>query len=359
MKKILLISNCVMHYRVSVYNYFSERFAEQGYELIVRADTLQKENPFRLRFDFKELPFKFRLYRDEILALRPAVVILFVHLRDPISFPLLYWLKWRRIPVVLWTKGANLDNPSGKLSSVLYHHAHNLADGIILYSRHELPLIKPRNRSKVTVANNTINHHDLPRIPETKEELKRELGIPFKKIALFAGRMDIRGGRKKADHAIQVFAEIDHPDYGLVLVGSGLSEELRKKLNPQNTVYLGEVYDPESLRISQIFKMADIFLMPGHIGLGINQAFFWGLPVVTEQGAHPPEIHYLIEGRNGYMVEDGDINALREKVLTLLANDTERLRLGENALHDIMENASIDNMFQGFIDNVKMQDVRS
>lgn len=356
MKKVLLISNHVMHYRVSVYNYFHKRFAQEGYQLIVRADTLQEQNPFPVQFDFKEVPFKFRLYRDEIQALRPDVVILFVHLRDPISFPLLYWLKWRHIPVLLWTKGANLDNPSSKLSSLLYRHAHNLSDGIILYSRHEMPLIKSRNRTKVTVANNTINHLDFPPIRATKDELKRELGIPFKKIALFAGRMEIRGGRKKVDHAIQLFNEIDHPDYGLVLVGSGLSETMRMKLNPKNTVYLGEVYDPDNLRISKIFKMADVFLMPGHIGLGINQAFFWSLPVITEEGAHPPEIHYLVNGRNGFMVKENDLGALREKVLYLLGDDAERLRLGENAYHDITESASIDQMFQGFIDNVKMHE---
>lgn len=356
MKRILLISNRVMHYRVDVYNYFHEQFAKQGYQFIVRADELQKENPYITQFDFKAIPFTFALYKREIQAIQPDFVILFLHLKDPITFPLLYWLKWRRIPVIFWTKGANLDKPKDRISRLLYYHMHSLVDGIVLYSAKEMPFIKAKNRNKVTVANNTVNHRNYPQLHQSKEELKGELGIPFKKVALFTGRMDIGGGRKKVDHAIRIFNKINHPDYGLILVGSGLRPELREIINHKNTIYLGEVHDSDNLRISKIFKAADLFLMPGHVGLGINQAFFWGLPVLTEEGSHPPEIYYLVNGWNGYIVKENDIEALREKVVYLFENDQECQRLGDNAFKDIMLNASIENMFKGFMDNIRMRE---
>ena len=43
MKKLLLISNSVMHYRISVYNYFWREFKDSGWELLVRCDEVQKE----------------------------------------------------------------------------------------------------------------------------------------------------------------------------------------------------------------------------------------------------------------------------------------------------------------------------
>jgi len=354
MKKILLISNRVMHYRVSVYNYFVERFRNQDYTFMVRANELQKESPYPIRFDFKELPFSFSVYRDEIKKIGPDTVILFLHLKNLLIFPLIYWLKWKRIPVIFWTKGANLDDPHNRLRNMLFHHLHNLSDGIILYSKNERSFVKNKNHKKITYANNTINYYDYANITETKEEIKKQLNIRFRKVALFVGRMDAaERGRKKVAHAIEIFKTIDSPDYGLILVGSGLGEELRRSMNQKNTIYLGEVHDPKNIQISRIFTMADVFLMPGHVGLSLNQAFYWSLPVLTEEGEQPPEIHYLVNGQNGYIVKEDDVVSLKEKLLYLFENEQECKRLGENAKYDLLENASIEGMFQGFLDNIK------
>ena len=43
-RKVLLVSNRVMHYRVSVYNYLSRQFHKHGWQLMVRANELQKQN---------------------------------------------------------------------------------------------------------------------------------------------------------------------------------------------------------------------------------------------------------------------------------------------------------------------------
>ena len=100
MRRVLLISNRVMHYRVSIYNYFHARFREVDWEFIVRSNELQKENPYPLRFDFKEIPFKFKSYKKEIEKIQPDAVILFLHLKDTIIWPLMAWLKIKGIPIV-------------------------------------------------------------------------------------------------------------------------------------------------------------------------------------------------------------------------------------------------------------------
>src|SRR5262249_26926790 len=160
--------------------------------------------------------------------------------------------------------------------------------------------------------------------------------------------MGAAGGRKKIEHLVEVFRTIDANDIGLVIVGSGMTPDRLARLNPANTRYLGEVHDPRDEQISRIFKMADVFSIPGHIGLGINQAFYWGLPVVTEEGRQPPEIHYLINGRNGFIVPEDDLGALKEKILYLLRDDETRLQFSQNARRDLATNASIDGMFDGF-----------
>jgi glycosyltransferase involved in cell wall biosynthesis len=115
-----------------------------------------------------------------------------------------------------------------------------------------------------------------------------------------------------------------------------------------NVINLGEVHDPQNIKISKIFKMADIFSIPGHIGLGINQAMYWNLPVVTEDGGQPPEIHYLIDGKTGYLVKDNDIEELKNKILYLIDNEKIRLEFGNNAHRHILKVASIENMYEAF-----------
>lgn len=351
-RKVLLISNLVMHYRVSVYNYFYRRFRESGFEFSVIADGLQRENQRALEFEFQELPFDFLKYRKAILHMQPAAVILFLHMKELITWPLLHWLKMRKIPFAFWTKGGNWDAGENRLRYYIFNYAHGMADALILYSEACRDFLKPRLRAKVFVANNTINYQDFPRILMRKEEIKREFGIPFKKVVISIGRMGADNGRKRVDHLIEVFNSIDRDDVGLVIVGSGLSEKLRARMNPRNTIYLGEVHDPKDLGISKLFKMADVCAIPGHVGLGLNQAFYWGLPVVTEDGAQPPEICYLKPGRNGFLVPPNDLAVLRDRILYLLEHDTVRDDFSFHAREDILKEASIEGMFSGFKDCV-------
>jgi glycosyltransferase involved in cell wall biosynthesis len=352
-RRVLLISNRLMHYRVPVYNYFWRHFRDHGWDFVVMTNELHRQNQNPSQFELIELPFDFLRYRTEIRRIKPDAVILFLHLKDRILWPLIHWLKLSGIPVALWTKARNLDDPDNRLRNAFFDYLHMLSDGIILYTASLRRFIPKRYYGKIFVANNTINFEEFPEIEESRERIKRDLGIPFEKVVLFAGRIAEEGNRKKLDHLIVIFREIDRPDVGLVIVGAGLTDELRARMNPVNTRYLGEVHDPQNCQISRIFKMADICSIPGHVGLGLNQAFFWGLPVVTEHGKQPPEIEYLRDGENGFIVPEDDRAALRDRLLLLIDNDAERRRMSANARRDILAEASIGGMFDGFLSCVR------
>jgi glycosyltransferase involved in cell wall biosynthesis len=230
----------------------------------------------------------------------------------------------------------------------MFNYVHAISDALILYADACRQFIKPQFHSKAFVASNTVNFEDFPAVRESKAEIKREFGIPFEKTVIFMGEMAACNGRKRVDHLIDIFRGLDRPDMGLVLVGQGLNEELKSRLNPRNTLYLGEVHDRENLQISKLCKMADICAIPGHLGLGLNQAFYWGLPVITEEGDHPPERFYLKPGRNGYEVPRNDLVAFRDRMLYLLDNDDVRAEFSAHAREDILREASIEGMFGGF-----------
>lgn len=353
MKKVLLISNTVMHYRVSVYNYFADSFRNDGWELDVCTNKLQSTNMNPLRFGLKEVPLTFNALSKEIQSSKPDAVIVFLHLKDLAIWPLVHWLKLQRIPFAFWTKGANLDDANNPLRNLMFKYVHTISDRLILYSSNETKYVGKHNLGKIFVANNTINYHDFTKINQSKEEIKKELGIPFSRVVLFAGRMGINGGRKKVNHLIEVFRNLSVPDAGAVIVGSGLPDELKERINPKNTIYLGEIHDPDNVKISKLFTMADIFCIPGHVGLGLNQAMFFGLPTITEEGKQPPEFHYLANGRNGFVVKEDDVNALKEKIIALLENKNLREELGQNARRDLLENASIEGMYTSFYECVE------
>ncbi len=187
MKRVLLISNKIYHYRVSNYNYFARRFQEQDWEFFVRASELQKKNPYSINFDFVEMPFNFRGYKREIEHIRPDVVILFLHLKNVIIWPLVHWLRLKGIPVVYWNKGINLEVKNPGFRNLFFYYIHMICNALILYSKHEIKDIQPWNRHKVFVANNTINFPQFPKVLQSKAEIKEEFGIPFEKVVLFVG----------------------------------------------------------------------------------------------------------------------------------------------------------------------------
>lgn len=350
MKRILLISNKIFHYRVSNYNYFARRFREEGWEWVVRANETQKNNPYPVEFDFQQIPFKFFSYKREIERLKPDVVILFLHLKDLMIWPLVHWLNLKGIPVIYWNKGINLEVRNPWLRNYPFYYIHNCCDGIILYSKHEINDIRPKNRHKISIAPNTINFSSLPEVPLTRSAIKQEFNIPFEKVVLFVGRMN---SVKKVEHLIQVFNEMEAPGVGCVIVGNSMAYDLPAMIKKPNIRYLGEVFDAKNLQVSKLFKMADVFCIPGDVGLAMNEAFYWGVPVVTEQGLQPPEIHYLTDNRSGFIVPENDVQELKRKLLLLLNDNALRAEFSRRAREDILREASIEAMFQGFLEGVK------
>jgi glycosyltransferase involved in cell wall biosynthesis len=354
MKKVLLISGTVLHYRVSVYNFMWRRFREHGWDFGVLTNRLQPQNLRPIKFELREEPFSFSRYRRIVTEGRPDAVILFLHLKDRILWQLIHWLRWKRIPVVFWTKGGNLDEPDSRIRYHAFNYIFSRSDALIMYSADQLGRLRPRNRAKAVPANNTLNFDEIPAIEASVDEIKAEFNLPFRKLVLFVGTMGVGGERKKVEHLVEVFRNIDREDVGAVIVGAGMPETIRGRLNPRNTRYLGSLHDPTDVQVNKLFKASDLFVVPGHIGLGLNQAFFWGLPVVTEDGLQPPEIRCLKSGQNGYLVPSDDLVQLRDRILYLLDNDAVRVEFSHNARQVVREEASTENMFQGFRRAVKV-----
>jgi glycosyltransferase involved in cell wall biosynthesis len=81
------------------------------------------------------------------------------------------------------------------------------------------------------------------------------------------------------------------------------------------------------------YKMADISLIAGTAGLGVVDAFAAGLPfIATKLPTHPPEITYVIDGKNG-RIAPHEPKAFAAAILEVLSDPEmmERLRSGARA----------------------------
>ena len=345
MKNIVLLSNRLFHYRVPVYNYFHQEFLKEGYEFTVLTNEVQENFDHQFEFECIIEPPNFFKYKAIMQAKQPAAVIVFMHLKDWIMWPVIHWLKLKGIPIIYWNYGVNLADANNKYKNMLYYHLHNTADAIVLYSPAEKKHIKPKNHHKVHIGYNTLNLRSFPKISQSKEELKREFNIPYNKVVLFAANTLLR---RRIDLLIDIFGDRDDQEIGLVIAGlREITPEIEQVIERSPAItYVGQIAD--QTKFNKLVKLADVFSIPGRSGLAINQALHWGTPYVTTNVRQSPEIWNLKDGENGYIADENKPGDYREKLMRVLEDDGLRAQMSDKAKEVIQSEGDIHTMYTGF-----------
>ncbi len=356
MKKILLVTNSLYEYRYSIYSDFINLFYEKGYEfkIVLIEDNKSKTVQTKDNINFIKIHSGYKSLKNCLDKENPEVVISFIIPSNKMLWYLFFYTINNKIFNITWTHGVNLQDPKNKIKGVMYKIIHVFSSAIILYSVNEKKYIAKEYLKKTFIANNTINFKNIPDIKESKELIKKNHQIDYKKTVLFVGRMQ---ARKKIEVLIDIFKESRYNEFGLVIVGPGFDNHYSKLIEGQKNIqYLGAIY--EDYKINSVFKSADLFCIPGTNGLGINQAMYWGLPCLALNVKHSPEIVYLVNGETGYIL--GTKNELSDKIYELLENDDLRNKMSLKAKNKIRKEASIEAMFEGFLNacNYVLKDVR-
>lgn len=343
MKRVLLISNEVLHYRQKVYNYFFDEFQKDGYEFHVFSDSFQEvgiPNKF-VRHDGKLVLTD---VMKSISKINPDVVILFLHLKNIVMIPTIFYCKSKGIPVIYWNHGINITDPDNRVKNAAFKFIHNQCDALITYSPDMKRYFSRQNQKKLFIGYNTINLSDIDKTTlPTKKETRKKYGIKENKVLLMVARLT---PGKKADVLVRLFGG-EH-DVAVVLVGPGMYEALSNEIDKHDNVYyLGEKYGDE---INAIYKMGDVFTVPGAIGLALNEAMFWGLPTVLNDVIHGPEIYYMKDSKTGYIAEDEQEYKMR--ILQILGSEESLKKISQNCLDVYEKEVSIDRMYQGFWDAI-------
>lgn len=163
-----------------------------------------------------------------------------------------------------------------------------------------------------------------------------------KKIILYVGYLKKRKGLKKL---INAFKSLKRKDAVLILVGTGEEEKNLRSLaqNEKNIRFVGYFDEMEKARY---YSIADIFVLPtlhDAWGLVINEAMYFGLPIITTDAAGASE---LIDG-NGLVVKAGDEEELRRAIEKLLDDDEMRKEMGLKS-KEIMKDYTVEHAVEPF-----------
>lgn len=343
MDKVLLVSNEVLHYREKVYNYFYNRFQRDNIDFHVLSNRFQDVN-YKIIFKKHQLRFSCKGYIKKIKEIKPDFVILFLHLKDKVMLPIILYCKLNNIPVIYWNHGINIKTPNSKIKNSFFHLIHNMCDALITYTPEMKKYFSKKNQNKLFVAYNTLDFSDIDKekLPP-KEIIRKKYGIKEEKVILYISRMM---PYKRVDLLMDCFE--DEKNIAVVMVGPGFTNEQKKRVaEHDNLYYLGELYGND---VNEVYKMGDIFSTPGHIGLAVNEAMFWGLPIVVLEGIHAPEIYYMKNGETGYIAKN--VDDFKKYIHYLLSDSILLEQMSKNTLSAFDKEVNIERMYKGFYDAI-------
>lgn len=342
---LLIHAGIIPHYRIPVYDNLSNYLKNHGFNLMVISDGIQADKIDTINFKYHQMTLSTMSILRFVYKQKINVIIDFMELKHRFLFPTYFFVKWLfRRKMIYWGQGRDLLDKDAKIKNLLYACEQAMCDAIILYAEHLKKYIPKKFHKKTFIANNTlfIDYTGLP-ARMTKEKILDEYGIKTRKNIICMGRMQ---KRKRVDHIVKALELMNKTDIGLILVGPD-PEGVMDNITGNNIYKLGPIYGKNRF---DLLSAADVYCLPGAVGLSIIDAFYCGLPFITENGDESAEMMYLKDSVNGFIVPRDNIEELTRKLLLLLNNGQLRERFSLAAKQGITKNGDTNKMFAGFRD---------
>ena len=170
-----------------------------------------------------------------------------------------------------------------------------------------------------------------------KNIARQQWGInPDYIVVLFSGKLI---DKKRPLDLLIAFHQLNDANTLLFYMGDGpLRGELEEyiaKHQIKNVIISGFINQSE---IGTIYSMADIFVMCSGVGetwgLSVNEAMNFSLPIVISSTCGS-SFDLVEHGKNGFVYNEGDINALKMKLKYLIENPNERKSMGQESKYKI------------------------
>lgn len=368
MPRVCIIQPVMKQYRLPFFTALSQLLAADGCQLQVVYGTPWAVE--RRRGDHVDLPPPLgRRVRSAMLGgmlwlpvLRPwlrADLVVVEHAnKNLLNLPLAALRQLGMKRLAYWGHGRDRQVDSGTFGERFKRRSLHWADWWFAYTAESAAYVAAQGfaAGRVTVVQNAVDTRELRAQLASVDEADRtrqrqQLGWPDdSRIAVYCGslyankRLDLLMAAADRVHARQ-------PRFRLLLIGDGpLRASVEDFARDRAWVHVaGARFGRDK---AQLLSLAEIWLNPGLVGLGILDAFCARLPVLTtDLPLHSPEIEYLEPGRNGLLLPP-DADALANAIDGLLADPArlQALRAGAEASSRCY---SIEAMAQNFAAGVR------
>ncbi|MDD2654812.1 MAG: glycosyltransferase family 4 protein [Candidatus Omnitrophica bacterium] len=271
-----------------------------------------------------------------------------------------YLLMFKRLfssqKVAFLGHGLTLQKPKGSINNILKKLLIKNVDWWFAYTEDVAKFIIRRGfpAEKITAFQNTVDTRVLMEAKEriakdSLDELKNKIGLGNGPIGIFCGGMY---AEKRIEFLLEACQNIkrDFPGFEMIFLGGGPDSCLVKESSKKNNWihYIGPCFAEEKV---PYFMLADIFLMPGLVGLAVLDSFVFEAPMITtDYPYHSPEIGYIKNGVNGIITRNdiaSYVTGVKEAII-----DKVRLNKLKNGCRNSVAIYSLENMVDRFADGI-------
>jgi glycosyltransferase involved in cell wall biosynthesis len=367
---VIIIQRVVPHYRFPLFERLWREFGWQVATSKTPPDAgpfkfyrlVEGEHPFIRRYDF-EFPSPANQYRCRVPLRRiledtqAGAVISEFSMRMSTTYDLPLLRRSRGGPALLfWSHGFNMARGLSSRYQRLVQWPRAaiaaMADGHVCYSEEGRDYLSGfMAPERLFVAPNTL---DVDTLRADAGEVQA-IPAPGRPHIVTVGRIT---ANKDFPRLVRIFRALlaDYPHAALTLVGDGPdAERTRAEAGDElgRRIFMpGAVYDEP--RMAAYYGSADLSVITGAAGLGVNHALCYGVPVVaydrTESGPHHhPEIAYVVDGLTGVRVRAYTDEAMLQTLRGFLTRYPDpRAAFAERIDRYVADHLSLDRMVGEF-----------
>ncbi len=368
--KVAILQHRLLHYRIDFFSHLQKLCLAKNLDCrlvhgLATASEKSKNDEGRLEWANKTDNKCVRVGGRDILwqplpdAVKDADLFVIMQENRILSnYPLILRGRFGRFKVAYWGHGVNFQSnaPSG-LTEQWKRFLVRQVDWWFAYTDLTAEVVRSTGfpKERVTCLNNAIDAEAFSKT--VKSITQEELAEVSKRLSIGENsRVGILCGSLYPDKRLDLLVEAaalirsQVKDFHVVIIGSGPTQnyiDQAAKAYP----WLHPVGAKFGREKAAYFKLAEIMVNPGALGLHILDAFSVGLPIVTASNArHGPEIAYLHNGVNGVLTGD-TVKEYADAVIRLLNDVGLRQLLSRNALSSSL-NYTVGNMAERFVDGI-------